>query len=316
MTVGASRRFRRGYTEIMSTKARSIANPAKGNDVRPKRIAIIGSPEKPAARELLERVRRWVERHGEVAFAEITFDSSRALVTNPDAFIVLGGDGTLISAVHGLGQRQAPILGVNLGKLGYLADFTVDQLEREGEFLFHAELPLTRRALMAIRVESQSGDLHTTMAVNECFVSAGAPFHMIELVVEEDGDEVTFVRGDGVIVATASGSTAHNLSAGGPILDPTSGVFVLTPVCPHTLAFRPVVLPAERTVTIRAQRTNIGTTAVIDGRICHPFLAGDRISITRYPADFLLIRNPIHSPWHALRRKLMWGEGPKLRGKH
>src|SRR5262245_4200979 len=127
----------------MATKVRAKSNrPAKSRqDV--KRIAIMGSPEKPAASEQMERVQRWVAARGEVAFAEITFDSRRVLAKDPDFLIVLGGDGTLISAVHGLGEQQIPILGVNLGKLGYLADFTVEQLEREGDFLFRDPLPLT-----------------------------------------------------------------------------------------------------------------------------------------------------------------------------
>jgi NAD+ kinase len=291
----------------------SSGSPRIVNAPRVARVAIIGSPEKPAARESLERVRAWAARHAQVVFTEITFDSERALAAGPHVLIVLGGDGTLIGAVHGLGERQIPIVGVNLGKLGYLADFTVEQLEHEGAFLFGDDVPITRRALLDVSFEPTGGPPQRTLAVNDCVLLAGAPFHMIDLTVAADDDEITFIRGDGLIVATASGSTAHNLSAGGPILEPTAESFILTPICPHALTYRPLVLDSRRRIIVRASTVNAGTTASIDGRIRHPFQLGDRVVITRHPANFLLVRNPKHSAWHALRRKLKWGEGPPIR---
>jgi NAD+ kinase len=135
---------------------------------------------------------------------------------------------------------------------------------------------------------------------------------MIELRVGVDGDEVAHIRGDGLIVATPSGSTAHNLAAGGPILEPTGAAFILTSICPQALSYRPLVLDARRRIDIRLVQANPGTTVVTDGRVLTPFQTGDRIVITRYAADFLLVRNPRHSEWHALRRKLRWGEGPTM----
>lgn len=275
-------------------------------------VAIIGSPGKPAAAEIISRVTQWVSERAVVVMSDITYDSQKAIAAKADMLIVLGGDGTLIGAVHGLRERQIPIVGINIGKLGYLADFTLDELEREGEFLFSGELPITRRALMDVRIESGDGATSHSPAVNDCVVLAGAPFHMIELVVEVDGAKVALVRGDGLIVATPSGSTAHNLAAGGPIVEPTGEAFILTPICPHALTYRPVVLDARREIVLRAAECNEGTTVATDGRVSHAFREGDRIIITRYPADFLLVRNPKRTEWHALRRKLRWGEGPNM----
>ena len=275
-------------------------------------LAILGSPDKSGADEVLARAGRWLAGRAAVVYSGITYDSQRALAAGPDLLMVLGGDGTLISVVHGLRERQVPIVGVNLGKLGYLADFRIEELEQEGDFLFSGELPITRRIMISVSLERPDGTREESPAVNDCVVLAGPPFHMIELDVAVDGDEVAHVRGDGLIVATPSGSTAHNLAAGGPILEPTGAAFILTPVCPQALTFRPLVLDARRHITIRAARANPGTAVATDGHVLHAFQPGDQITITRYAADFLLVRNPRHSEWHALRRKLRWGEGPNM----
>ena len=277
-----------------------------------RRVAIIGSPEKPSAAETLERTKRWLADRAEVVFADLTYDSKRALAEKPDLLIVLGGDGTMIATVHNLREQQLPIVGVNLGKLGFLAEFTIEQLEQEGDFLFAGELPLTRRVMLEVALQDTAGTTFRTPAVNDCVVLAGPPFRMIHMTVEADGDEVAQLRGDGLIIATASGSTAHNLSAGGPILAPTAESFILTPICPHALTYRPLVMDARSRIVLRVTQANPGTTVAIDGQTSRPFHSSDRIEISRYAADFLLVRNPKDSAWSALRRKLMWGEGPNM----
>lgn len=276
------------------------------------RAALLGSPHKPSAAQTLERTRRWLAGRAEVVFSELTYDSSRALPARPDLLFVLGGDGTVLAAVHGLGHQQVPIVGINLGKVGFLAEFTLPQLEREGDFLFDGELPLTRRVMLDVRLERDRRVEFHSLAVNDCVVMSGPPFRIIELKVEVDGDEVAELRSDGLIVATASGSTAHNLSAGGPILEPTAQAVTLTPICPHALTFRPLAINAGRRILVRLRSANPGTTVVIDGHHNQPFDTGQQLVLSRYAADFLLVRNPRRSIWHSLRRKLMWGENPKL----
>ena len=287
------------------TEATASTKPAQ-------RVAIVASPDKSAAADTLTRVRDWLSKRAKVVFCETTYDSRKALGESPDLLFVLGGDGTLIAAVNGLGKRQIPVVGVNLGKLGYLADFTVDELEKEGDFLFAGELPITRRIMMEVTLECADGTIERTPAINDCVILAGPPFNMIQAAVTVDDDEVVTVRGDGLIVATPSGSTAHNLAAGGPIIEPVGRAFILTPICPQALTFRPVVMDSGRRIVIRVLQANAGTSVSTDGRVLHAFSPNDRIVITRYGADFLLVRNPQRSEWHALRRKLRWGEGPNM----
>ncbi len=277
------------------------------------RVALLGSPEKPLAGEIMERTRRWLAGRAEVVFAQLTFQSAQALERSPDLLFVFGGDGTVIAAAHGLRDRQVPIVGINLGKVGYLAEFTLPQLEREGDFLFNGELPVTRRVMLSARMECRNGVVFESMAVNDCVVVAGPPFRIVELRVDVDDDQVAELRCDGLIIATASGSTAHNLSAGGPILEPTAQAFILTPICPHALTFRPLAINAGRRIAVTLRSANPGTMLVVDGHHNQPFQAGDHLTLSRYPADFLLVRNPRRSVWYSLRRKLMWGENPKMR---
>lgn len=276
-----------------------------------KRAAILGTPDNERVVEPFERVRRWLEPRARVVFAEITLDSGRALPHEPDLLFVLGGDGSLISAIHGLGPRQRPIVGVNLGKLGYMAEFTVDELESDGEFLFKGAAPVTPRVLMQVRLDHNGDEPFETLAVNDAVFLAGPPFHMIELLVQADGDNIARIRGDGLIVATACGSTAHNLSAGGPIIDPRAATFAITPIAPHALTFRPLALDSDRRIEVRAVTVNEGTTLCVDGRIHRPLRAGSHVTLTRYPTNLQLVRNPGRSVWYALRKKLMWGKGPK-----
>lgn len=274
------------------------------------RVALIGSPEKPAVPAMLERTRRWLDGRAEVVFCERTYESDRALAQRPDLLLVLGGDGTLLAAIRNLGTAQVPIVGVNLGKLGFLAEFTIEELESESGFLFAGDLPVTPRVMLDVRFRPTAGEGCDTLAVNDCVLFAGAPFRMIELSIEADGEEVAEIRGDGLIISTASGSTAHNLSAGGPILEPTAEAFVVTPICPHALTFRPVVVHADRKLRIRVGKSNENSQLTIDGFTRRRFSPGDSVEITRYPAKCLLVRNPRRSVWYALRRKLMWAQNP------
>lgn len=287
----------------------SASDPARSL----RRVAMIGSPDKrDAATELMARLRMWGEQRAQIVFAETTYESSKSMAHKPDLLFVLGGDGTLIAAVHDLGMKQIPIVGVNLGKLGFLADFTVEQLESDGTFLFEDPLPVTRRVMLSADIHFSDGRLFHAPVVNDCVIQAGPPFRMVEINVRADGHDVAQIAGDGLIIATPTGSTAHNLAAGGPILEPTAESVILTPICPHALTYRPLTMAAERRIEVQVLRSNEGTTAVIDGRTSRPFQRGDRLTITRYAADFLLVRNPRHAEWDVLRQKLKWAQSPTL----
>lgn len=275
-----------------------------------KRVAMLGSPDKDDVREMMDRVRGLISSRAEIVYEALSYDSQAALATGPELFISFGGDGTLISIVQGLDHQQVPVMGVNLGKLGYLAEFTVSHFDRECDFLFANGLPYSRRVMLEVQLERTNGEVLRSPAINDCVILAGQPFRMIELHIEADGDDVAMLRGDGLVMATPSGSTAHNLSAGGPILEPTAEAFILTPICPHALTFRPLVTDARRVIDVELIAVNEGTTASIDGQINWSLQAGDHLRIQRHDADFQLVRNPEKSLWWSLRRKLMWAAAP------
>lgn len=227
---------------------------------------------------------------------------------NADALLVLGGDGTLLSTARRLRGRPIPLMGVNFGRLGFLASFTPEEFPRHLELLLANRLPIVRRAMLEVSVAGQN---FSATALNDAVVTAGAPFHMIELELGANGDEGIRYFGDGVIVSTPSGSTAYNVSAGGPIISPDVEAFCITPICPHSLSFRPVVVSSRSTVFVQAVRVNEGTTLFCDGQASTKLIAGDRVIIRRSDNEVLLVENPDTQQWKGLAQKLNWASSPK-----
>src|SRR5690606_2960808 len=216
-----------------------------------------------------------------------------------------GGDGTLLSAARRLNGRQIPLMGINFGKLGFLSSFSQGDFPRHFESLLRGEQPVRPRMMLEASVISKDVDCRlmerdqvarhrrfVSMALNDAVITAGPPFHMIELVLSADGETSVRYYGDGVIIATPSGSTAYNISAGGPILSPGVEGFCITPICPHSLSFRPVVVAAHSTVLISAATVNEGTTLFCDGQASTKLEVGDRVVVHRGPHDVLLVENP------------------------
>jgi len=241
-----------------------------------------------------------------------------------DLVLVLGGDGTLLSAARGLRGRQVPLMGVNFGRLGFLASFTPDNFLEHLEHHLASPLPVRPRMMLEASVvpmgvpcdakdcaalESQRRFVAT--ALNDAVVTAGPPFHMIEMAISADGDTGVRYFGDGVIVATSSGSTAYNVSAGGPIISPDVDAFCITPICPHSLSFRPVVVSPKSTIVIAAVRVNEGTTLFCDGQASTNLGEGDRVVVRRSPHDVLLIEDPDARQWRSLAEKLNWAASPR-----
>lgn len=255
----------------------------------------------------------------------IDHDDEHDLSTSQaDAILVLGGDGTLLSAARRLNGRQIPLMGVNFGRLGFLASFTPDQLLSALISLSQKTLPIRSRLMIEASVlpadipcramncsEVARHRVFHALALNDAVVTAGAPFHMVEL--EVSADEETGVRyfGDGVIVSTPSGSTAYNVSSGGPIINPDVDCICITPICPHSLSFRPVVISDRATVLVTAVRVNQDTTLFCDGNASHKLSAGQRVVIRRSPHDVRLIENPNARGWRTLAEKLNWAVQPK-----
>jgi NAD+ kinase len=240
-----------------------------------------------------------------------------------DMAVVLGGDGTILAAARRLLERRKPIVGVNFGRLGFLAEFDWES------FAYHAPailggVPIIReRMVLCAKVCSSNGtERFRSCAINDCVIAAGPPYRMIELRIRTEGATGTWfgdggpdLTGDGVIISTPIGSTAYNVSAGGPILHPDVNAIVLTPNAAHSLAFRPIVLPGESELMITVARANEGTSLVLDGQTTHPLSAGDEIHVARHPVRAQLVGNPSSSYWHTLLEKMRWAAPPTYRDR-
>lgn len=276
----------------------------------PRKVFILGNPDKGAAVSALEAVRTLAESRGVLAGAALRIDGTAALAAGAERIVVLGGDGTLIGAARSLGEEQVPLIGVNVGKLGFLTEFSLEELHESFDRAIAEDRLISRRTILQILVQHNGGVREQHLAINDCVVQAGPPFRQVNLGITINGEHLTEVSGDGLIVCTPSGSTAHNLSAGGPIVQSDVHAIIMTPLCPHSLTHRPLVIECGAVIDITAARVNDGTTAIIDGQISCPLQPGDRVVVRRYQADLLVVRNPRYARWHNLVTKLHWGQSP------
>ena len=276
------------------------------------RLFIVANCDKPRVRPALDALVRDLKGRAEMVGVD-TDQNGELSKVNADVILVLGGDGTLLSTARRLHGRPIPLMGVNFGRLGFLASFTPEEFPGHLELLLAGKLPIVRRAMLEASVVAAAGGgkKFSATALNDAVITAGPPFHMIELELGANGDEGIRYFGDGVIVSTPSGSTAYNVSAGGPIISPDVEAFCITPICPHSLSFRPVVVSSHSTVFVQAVRVNEGTTLFCDGQASTKLVAGDRVIIRRSDHEVLLVENPDSQQWKGLAQKLNWASSPK-----
>lgn len=285
-------------------------------------VLLLVNRSKPKVTASLQRIRAIVESHGAIA-GEI--DARGPALTDAhgaDMVMVLGGDGTFLGEARRCAHLCLPMLGVNLGSLGFLAEYDVDSLERQAPALLSdAALPLRERMVLDVEVRPTSPHPSASrplrgVAINDAVVTAGPPFRMISIGLRIDGEQAALLNGDGVIVSTPSGSTAYSVSSGGPIVAPGVEALSITPIAAHSLASRPIVVPGSSRIELRAIRTNEhasehGTTLVLDGQVLIPLAAGDRVVVSRHPSLCIrLIANPERSYWSTLRSKMHWAMPP------
>jgi NAD+ kinase len=286
-------------------------------------LYLVANTSKPLVRPALDELLPWLKARVEVTGIDDGCGVDLSTVA-ADMILVLGGDGTLLAVARKLAGRQIPLMGINYGRLGFLADFTPEQFKPRFEEILKNGWIISRRSMLEASVLPEGVTCRFTdprevararrfvaTALNDAVVTAGSPFRMIELELNADSETGVRYSGDGVIVATASGSTAYNVSAGGPILSPNVDAMCITPICPHSLSFRPVVLALTSTVMITATRVNAGTTLICDGQTHTELKAGERIVLRRNPHDVLMVDNPDTKEWHILAEKLQWAVGPK-----
>lgn len=278
---------------------------------------IIVNRRKPDADRALREVTALVERFGRVVGVVDAEGDEPLPAETPDLAVVLGGDGTLLAAARRL--SGVPLLGVNIGKVGFMAGFELETLAARAAGVFGGEaLALHEaRTVAAVLRDGVTGAVrHRGRAINEFVLTAGPPFRMVTLTLSIDGSPGPSVSGDGMIVATPTGSTAYNVSAGGPILAPGVDAMVLTPIAAHSLSFRPIVVPATAVVTLTVSSVNAhedtGTTLVIDGQVHERVGEGDWIEFTG-GEPVRLVMDPATSYWTTLRRKMGWASPPMAR---
>jgi NAD+ kinase len=211
-----------------------------------------------------------------------------------------------------MGYQQAPVLGINLGKLGFLADLSPNELRQIWPRVLQGDYRVTRHVMFECTVEAP-GESKTYLGLNDIALHAGPPFHIIDLDLLVDGQLAATVSGDGLIISTPVGSTAHNLSAGGPIVGQELSAFAITPISPHSLTSRPVVDSADKVYSIVPRCISVGTTLVIDGQDCIALTGQHRVTLRKAPVRFGLVKVPGHNYYATLRDKLRWGTGPNFR---
>jgi NAD+ kinase len=287
------------------------------------KLFIVANRSKPNVGKAVEDWLPWMKERCDVVGIDEDCATNLASV-DCDVILALGGDGTLLAAARRLNGRSVPLMGVNFGRLGFLASFSPEKFKKDFDRLVAGQLPTSSRLVLEASVIGASDSVdcadpakvlarrrwHAT-ALNDAVITAGPPFHMISLEIQADGDGGVSFFGDGVIVATPSGSTAYNISAGGPIVDPGVEAFCITPICPHSLSFRPVVVSSRNNVVVIASKVNAGTTLFCDGQETAKLSAGDKVVIRRSPNDVRLIENPQAMQWRNLAEKLHWAATPR-----
>ncbi len=231
-----------------------------------------------------------------------------------DWAVVLGGDGTFLSAARRLVDADIPVIGVNMGRLGFLTEFSAAECCTHLPGILAGQLSVRSRMMLRVTIHRDGKVCFASPAMNEVSLLAGEPFRMIELRVEHNSTPVCQFFGDGLILATPTGSTGYTLSAGGPIIVPSLEAISMTPVAPHSLSIRPLVMRADHAVTAIPVRANPGTTASIDGQVACPLQAGDRVEAVRHPHGLAVVQNPDWPFFRRLSTKLHWGQSPHHSG--
>ncbi|MCA9076417.1 MAG: NAD(+)/NADH kinase [Planctomycetaceae bacterium] len=227
--------------------------------------------------------------------------------------VVLGGDGAILRACRQFGTHQLPILGINLGRLGFLADLSPKELEENLTLVRDRKFSIVEHLMFECEHLHADGSSETYLGLNEVVVSSAGSLSMLDVELSIGDEVVTTYSGDGLIISTPVGSTAHSLSAGGPILRQDLQAFVVTPICPHTLTNRPLVDRADVEYTMSVPHVDDGVMLVIDGQIKQPVLPEDQVVVRRADVSFQLAKLPRHTYYATLHRKLGWSGQPRYR---
>jgi NAD+ kinase len=279
-------------------------------------VGIVSKPNSAAAANMVPALIEWLRGRGmairidqETAFYAGMAGLPRDEVPEGcDLVIVLGGDGTLLAAARAIGRRETPLFPVNVGSLGFLTAITIDELYPELERAFRGEHRIAKRKLLATEVVRGGEVVAAYEALNDAVLTKAAIARMIDLDAHVDGQFMCAYKADGLIISTPTGSTAYSLSAGGPIIFPSVPAICITPICPHMLTNRPVLVPATSVIRVISRAPDDSVFLTIDGQVGNPIREGDTLVCRSSDYTLRLVRPPHMMFFDVLRQKLKWGE--------
>lgn len=301
-------------------KAKNAKNSKKGTAKRPaslqrRVVAILYRPQTPLAVQKSVELALWLREQGSEVLAAPGQTLGRGIksVTNKDLdrldlVVVLGGDGTYLGAVRMLGRHAVPVLGVNMGSLGFLTETRVEDLFNTVIATLANKMDFRARSMLSIEVRRKGKLRLETMALNDAVLERGSITHLINIEIHSEKHMVGEIKADALIIATPTGSTAYNLAAGGPILHPEAKSIVVTPVCPHALTSRPLIFPDDQRLRFHITQKGKNAILTVDGAHCGEITYEDEVLITRSAIDHITVRKPSHNFFHLLREKLKFGE--------
>lgn len=287
-----------------------------------KRIGIVLKPHQPEALKTICEVTTWLadkgielvggpeierERIEHETGCAVTEVQSEKLAESVDLILVLGGDGTMIATARMIGDQEVPVLGVNYGGLGYLAEFRIEELYSALESILAENYRLDKRVMIHVDLERDSEPVAHHRVLNDVVINKAALARIIEIDVFLNDLFVNSFRADGLIISTPTGSTAYNLSAGGPVVFPSMNAIVITPICPFTLSNRPIVVPDDAVIELRLKTEKEEVALTLDGQVGFPLCVGDRVFIRKSRTTFNLIQPSNRNYFDVLRDKLRWG---------
>lgn len=271
-----------------------------------RRVVLLGDGRKDGVRQAVERTAPFIRERADLLTVDLggTFDVRGV---DADLIVIFGGDGSILAAARSMGAHVIPTIGVNFGKFGFLTDIRAGDVEAELARVLDGEFSIEERLMLRAEVAEEH-----FLALNEIFLGPGTVGRVVTIEVHLDGEYATTYRGDGVLVATPTGSTGHSLSAGGPIVDPELEAILLTPVSPHSLTNRPLVVPPSVRVELFPvqDQTDNRATFSADGQITRPLEAGQSVLVTRAAHHFPLVRSGIRTRYDVLRSRLGWSGQP------
>jgi NAD+ kinase len=287
-----------------------------------RRIGVVVKPHQAEALKTLCHLVQWLSERGLLLVGGPDIERERiehetgcvieiveldGLAASVDLLLVLGGDGTMIAAARLVGDRQVPVLGINYGSLGYLAEFRMEEMFPALEFILAGDYRLEHRVMLAVELFRGEERVMHNRVLNDVVINKSALARIIEIEAYLDKQFINSFRADGLIVSTPTGSTAYNLSAGGPVIYPSMNGVVMTPICPFTLSNRPIVVPDDALIELRLQTPDEEVVLTLDGQVGQPLEKGDRVLISKSDTTFDIVTPTNRNYFDVLRDKLRWG---------